>query len=73
MAYLVPVPSKAFRMIHGMSRSDAESETETSRPVYEFSFFTGMLYWAEILTHCCYSNPLSFPKFAEFLELHKYG
>ena len=39
MVYLVFVPSKAFSMIHRMSRSDAESETETLRPVYEFSFF----------------------------------
>ena len=36
MVYLVFVPSKAFRMIHRMSRSDAESEIETLRPVYEF-------------------------------------
>ena len=39
MVYLVFMPSRAFRMIHKMSRSDAESEAETLRPVYEFSFF----------------------------------
>ena len=39
MVYLVFVPGRAFRMTHEMSRSAAESETETLRPVYEFSFF----------------------------------
>ena len=42
MVYLVFVPSRAFRMIDKMSRSDAESETETLCPVFEFSFFAGM-------------------------------
>ena len=41
MIHLVFVPSRAFRMIHKMSRSDAESEIETLRPVFEFSFFAG--------------------------------
>ena len=39
MVYLVFVASRTIRMIHRMSRSDVESETETLRPVYEFSFF----------------------------------
>ena len=39
MVYLVFVPSRTVRMIHRMSRSDAESEIETLRPVYEFYFF----------------------------------
>ena len=41
MVYLVFVPSRTVKMIHRISRSDAESETETLRPVYEFSFFAG--------------------------------
>ena len=73
MVYLVFVPSKAFRMIHRMSRSDAESETETLRPVYEFSFLAGTWSWAEILTQCCYTNSLRFPNVSEFLELQKYS
>ena len=73
MYYLVFVPSRAFRMIHKMSRSDAEFETETLRPVFEFSFFTRTWSWAEIVTQCCYTNFLCVPNFTEFLELQKYG
>ena len=60
-------------MIHRMSRSDAESETETLRSVYEFSFFARMWSWAEILTKCCYKNSLLCTNVSKKLELNKYG